>query len=597
MREPVTTESVAMNPVTVATIWHSLQTTCREARHTIKRTAQSYLIGQAQDVSVGVWDAEGNTVAVPAGLPVQFLGARFAAQAILEQFRGDLRPGDVILSNDPYHGGHNCHLPDWGFFRPVFHDGELVFFTMVRAHMQDTGGAYPGGYFPDGHDILSEGLCIPPIKIHDAGREQQDVLKLIWNNVRWPDGVRLDAAALIAATRMMEQRIVDLLDKYGHDTVVGCVGEMLDRTETAVRESIRAIPNGTYSAEAATDDDGTDLDVPVTVRVDVTIQDDRMTLDFSRSDEQRAGFVNCVYATTYSLAVGAAILFYDPAIADYHNEGSMRPIAVIAPEGSVLNCRYPATVGASPVSVGTQIMESVMDALSAALPERALASWGKHRGDYVFATDPRTGEPYLRTLFDYDGSAGAVSGYDGYAAVSTLATLGALNRGTVEEHETRLPWKVLKWEFATDHTGAGRWRGGPGMHWEAVNQGSDGRMATGSSDGDVVEGFGANGGFPSPVSRTYLRRGDELIRVQPHRLVDVRHGDVLVKHSSGGGGVGRPCDRDPRAVRDDVRNGIVSRAAAHTVYCVVLQEDGDEIDVAATDALRASLDAARSADR
>ena len=139
---------MATDPITLATIWHSLQTTCREARHVIKRTAQSYLIGQAQDVSVGIWDARGNTVAVPTGLPVQFLGTRFAAQAILDIFKDDLKPGDVILSNDPYHGGHNCHLPDWGFFRPVFYDGELVFFTLVRAHMQDTGGAYPGGVLP-----------------------------------------------------------------------------------------------------------------------------------------------------------------------------------------------------------------------------------------------------------------------------------------------------------------------------------------------------------------------------------------------------------------------------------------------------------------
>jgi N-methylhydantoinase B len=590
MRSELTmTNPNPVDPVTVATIWHSLQTSCREARHLIKRTAQSYLIGQAQDVSVGIWDAHGNTVAVPAGLPVQFLGTRFAAQAILELFEGDLNPGDVILSNDPYHGGHNCHLPDWGFFRPVFHEDELVFFMMVRAHMQDTGGAFPGGYFPNGYDILSEGLSIPPIKIHEGGEERTELLQLIFNNVRWPDGVRLDAESLIAATEMMERRVLELIGKYGKETTVQCVSEMLDRTEAAVRDGIRAIPDGTYSAEAATDDDGTELDVPVWVRADVTIEGDEMILDFSRSDPERPGFVNCIYATTYGLAVGAAILFCDPSIADYHNEGSMRPIKVVAPEGSVLNCRYPATVGASPVNMGGQVMETVMEALSKAVPERSLAAWGKHRGDYAFAVDPRTGEKYLRTMFDYDGSCGAVWGYDGYVAVSTLCTLGALNRGTVEEHETRLPWRVLKWELATDHTGDGRWRGGPGMHWEAVNEGSDGQMATGSSDGDVVEGFGIHGGHPSPVSRTYLKRGDEMIRVRPHRLVAMKHGDVLIKHSSGGGGVGPPWERDPEAVRDDVRNGIVSDRVAREVYGVVLEGEPLAVDIAGTTALRARL--------
>ncbi len=579
---------MATDPITLATIWHSLQTTCREARHVIKRTAQSYLIGQAQDVSVGIWDARGNTVAVPTGLPVQFLGTRFAAQAILDIFKDDLKPGDVILSNDPYHGGHNCHLPDWGFFRPVFYDGELAFFTLVRAHMQDTGGAYPGGYFPDGYDILTEGLCIPPLKIYDEGEPRTDLLELIWNNVRWPDGMKLDSDALIAATQIMERRIVELIDKYGPEITLGCVDEMLDRTESAVRSNIRAIPDGTYSAEASTDDDGTELDVPVTVRTDITIAGDEMTIDFSRSDDQRQGFVNCIYATTYGLSIGAAILFFDSSIADYHNEGSMRPVHVIARDGSVLNCRYPATVGASPVSVGSQVMETVMEALSKAVPKRSMASWGKHRGDYVFATDPRTNEPYLRTMFDYDGSAGGVWGFDGYSAVSTLCTLGALNRGTVEEHETRLPWKVLVWEFSTDHMGAGRWRGGPGMYWEAANLGTEGQMVTGSSDGDVIEGFGIHGGHPSPVSRTYLRRYGELIRVKPHRLVDVEHGDVLVKESSGGGGVGYPWERDPVAVREDVRKEFVSLEAAREIYCVALDEDTLEIDDRATQALRSA---------
>jgi N-methylhydantoinase B len=235
-----------------------------------------------------------------------------------------------------------------------------------------------------------------------------------------------------------------------------------------------------------------------------------------------------------------------------------------------------------------------MEAISKAVPERSLAAWGKHRGDYAFATDPRTGEKYLRTLFDYDGSCGAVWGYDGYVAVSTLCTLGALNRGTVEEHETRLPWRVLKWELAADHTGAGRWRGGPGMEWEAVNEGSDGKMATGSSDGDVVEGFGVHGGHPSPVSRTYLRRGDELIRVKPHRLVEVKHGDVLVKHSSGGGGVGPPWERDADAVRADVQNKLVSRDAARDVYGVVFADGTLDVDVEGTRRLRDSLQAAEA---
>jgi N-methylhydantoinase B len=575
-----------IDATTVATVWHSMQTICKEMRHLVDRTAQNYLIGQLHDLSVGIWAADGSTIAIPVGLPVQFLGTQFAVRDLVKAFAGQIRPGDVFLTNDPYHGGHNCHLPDWGFFRPIFYKDELLFFTLCRGHQQDTGGSFPGGYFPNAYDIHAEGICIPPIKVFDQGRERTDVIELILNNVRFPDGVRIDLKAMIGATLMCEKRLGALLDAYGRDTVLACVAEMQARTEQAVRGEIAKIPDGVYTGEAATDDDGTVLDEPVWVRVTVTVKGDTMTLDFTGSDAQRKGFINSVYAATYGNAIAAAILFFDPALADYHNQGTMAPIEVVAPVGSVVNCRYPATVGASPVNVGIQVMEAVAEALSKALPHRAIASWGKHRGDYVFAVDPRSGERYVRTTFDYDGSGGAVWGYDGYQGVSTMTALGAANRGNVEEMEIRLPWRLLKYEMVADFAGAGQWRGGPGVHWEAINEGSAGQMATGSSDGDEVKGFGALGGEPSPNSRTYLRRHGENILVKPHRMVNIQEGDVLVKHSSGGGGVGKPSERDPQLVREDVENGLVSLGTARDVYKVVLDPTTLAIDEEATRRLR-----------
>lgn len=576
-----------VDAITVSTIWHSMQTICKEMRHVMDRTAQNFLIAQLHDVSVGIWDAKGGTVAVPVGLPVQFLGAGFAVKALVEKFGDNIAPGDVFLTNDPYHGGHCCHLPDWAFFRPIFHKDELLFFTMVRAHQQDTGGSYPGGYFPNGFDIHAEGLCIPPLKVVEAGKERSDLFELIWNNVRFPHGVKIDNYAMLAATKKCEQRVGALLERYGKETVLECVAQMTDRTERAVREEIRKIPDGVYKSAAATDDDGTELDVPVWVRVTVTVKGDQLILDFSESDKQRKGFINSIYAATYGNAIAATCLCLDPALADYHNEGTMRPITVIAPPGLVVNGQYPATVGASPVNVGIQIMEAVLEALSKARPERSIAAWGKHRGDYVFGMDPRTKERYVRTSFDYDGSAGAVWGFDGYQGVSTLTALGAVSRGEVEEMEIRLPWRMLRYEMVPDLTGAGRWRGGPGIYWAARNEGSDGGIATGSSDGDEVQGFGAIGGQPSPQCRTYILRNDEKIRLKPHRLVDIKSGDVIEKFSSGGGGVGAPAERDPEMVREDVENELVSLQAAREVYKVVIDPATLKVDRAATQVLRA----------
>jgi N-methylhydantoinase B len=281
------TDRESIDPITVATVWHGFQTIAREMRHMITRTAQSFLMAQLKDVSVGLWRADGATIAMPEGLMDQFLGTQFAIDDIRARFGDDLHPGDVILTNDPYHGGHSPHLPDWGFIRPIFWEGEFLFFTLVRGHVMDTGGSFPGGYFPNAYDIHAEGLCIPPIKVVDRGTERDDVMNLIYNNVRLTGAMRVDVASMISTTSFAEQRTLELVRRYGPDVVLGCVEEMIRRTERAVRAEIRSNPDGTYTGEAATDDDGTVLDEPVWVRVDVIIDGDEMTIDLSRSDDQR----------------------------------------------------------------------------------------------------------------------------------------------------------------------------------------------------------------------------------------------------------------------------------------------------------------------
>jgi len=574
-----------IDPITLSTVWHAFQTLVREMRHMVTRTSQSYLMSQLKDVSVGLWLADGSTVAMPQGLLCQFMGTKFAIEAVKDQFGDDLHPGDVILTNDPYKGA-NVHLPDWGFIRPIFYEGELLFFTLVRGHQQDTGGSFPGGYFPNSFDIHAEGLCIPPIKVFENDQERKDVLRLIYNNVRWPEAVRVDNYAMVATTRFAERRVHEVLKRYGKDTVMACIREMLDRSERAVRAEIAAIPDGTYSGEAATDDDGTVLDQPVWVRVDITVKGDSLTVDFSRSDAQRKGFINCPFAASYAIAVGSMMLLFDPGLADFHNEGSLRPITVIAPPGRVVSPQYPATVGAAPVNVGHQIATAVLEALSKARPNRAMASWGKRRGDYVSSVDPRNAKPYVRTTFDYDGSAGAVTGHDGPTGPLSIGSLATVMRSNAEEMEIRFPWRLVKWEVATDLMGAGRWRGGGGIDWRAVNEGSDGRMATGSSDGDSTPGPGAMGGRASPCSRTFIVRDGKPMRIKPHRMVELKKGDMVVKISGGGGGVGLPMERPAELVALDVKNGMVSADAARKIYGVAVRSDSFAVDEAETRRLR-----------
>jgi N-methylhydantoinase B len=579
----------AVDPITLSTIWHGFQSVGREMRHVIDRTAQNYLIAQLHDMAAGIWDAQGRTIAVPEGPTSMFLSQGFSVKYILDQFGVDgLRPGDVILCNDPYKGYCN-HLPDWGFFRPIFYRDELLFVVLTRGHQLDTGGAFPGGYFPNGYDIHAEGIMIPPIKVVDEGRERTDVLELIWNNVRWPAGVRIDNYALMAALKVAENRILAMLDKYGRDTILDSVEEMLDRTERSVREQLVGVPDGTYYGESGTDDDGTTLDEQVWVRLEAIVKGDELVLDFSKSDAQRKGFVNCVYSSTYSRAVAGSFLFFDSALAEFHNEGSMRPITVIAPPGSVVNAQYPATVGGSPVNVGTQVLEATCDALSKAMPAKAVAGWGRRRGHYIAGVDPRSGERYVQTTTDADGGAGAVWGYDGYEGALGMSGLGSINRGSAEEIEIRFPWRTVRWHFVPDLSGAGRWRGGSGMLWEVENLGGDVGAATGSSDGDLTQPPGAGGGEPGPLSRMYIRRDEEEVAARTHRMIQVKHGEILGKVSGGGGGVGNPLERDPAAVLRDVRNEVTTLEYARDVYGVVIDADAMAVDEEATRSLREEL--------
>ena len=578
--------SARVDPLTLSTVWHSFQNICKEMRHLLDRTCQNYLIAQLHDVSVGIWDGTGRTVAIPIGLSVQYLGGKMSVQYVLEKFKGNLNPGDVILVNDPYHG-HCCHLPDWGFYRPIFYRGELLFFTMCRAHQMDTGGAFPGGYFPNGYDIHAEGLAIPGIKVLEGDKVREDVMELILNNVRWPQGTRIDNYAQVASLRLCEQRIVALLDKYGKETVLACVEEMMTRTERAVRATIAKVPDGTYFGEAATDDDGTELDVPVWVRCEITVKGDSLTVDFSKSDKQRKGFVNCIFNSTFANALWGIFLFMDPDLGEYHNEGSMRPVTVVAPPGLVVSAQYPATVGASPVSVGSQIIQAMMNAMSKAMPERAMGAWGMRQGHYIFGMDPRSKERYVVTTFDMDGGTGAVYGYDGHEGPCGMGSLGTVNKGNVEELEMRFPWRYDRWEFLPDTQGAGKWRGGSGMHWEVKNMGGDAGVATGSSDGEIVRGPGALGGEPTLNSKAFLLREGVQSAIRGHRLYQLKPGDTIVKHTGGGAGVGNPAERNPDDVRWDVLNEYVTVEKARVTYKVAIDPVTCQINKEETRRLRA----------
>jgi N-methylhydantoinase B len=576
----------SVDAVTVATIWHYLQRVCRDMRHTMERTASNVLATSLHDLAYGIWDAKARVIAIPEGFPCRLISSTYPVKAVLKKYGSNIHPGDVFLTNHPFIAGA-VHLPDWVFIQPVFYLGELVFFTCMGTHVPDNGGAQAGTHFLAA-DGIAEGLNIPPVKIVENGKIREDVWDLILCNNRLPDMMRREMHSLIGSTSLADQMLVELMNKYGKSTVLRSLEEMIARTERAVRAEISRWPDGTYYAEAQIDDDGANLDVPVTVRCELTVKVDEITFDFSKSDKQSSGNINAVYSVTQSDTFCATFLFLGTELSEYHNEGSLRPVHVVTEKGTIVDARPGALTASTPGTTGSMIIECVFSLLSQVLPHRAIASYARLAGvGMMIGKDPRSGELYIYSTFCPPGGAGAVYGYDGYQCCCDMATLGVATKTDAEEEMVRFPWRIRRYEFITDSAGAGKWRGAPGIWWEAENLGEECRTIGGAHNGWLVAGQGQQGGQPTPLSRTYIKRGNDIIPIKnPHVIQHLKTGDILVSEGGGGAGVGSPLERDPEAVLDDVRNEIVSIAAARDIYKVVIDPSNLTIDDKQTQNLR-----------
>ena len=576
-----------LDPVTKSVIWNKFLSISREMSTIIERSSQNFVTAELHDFCVGLFDASGRSIAHYVGLPGQIGDGSLQVRALINKFAGEIEPGDVFIMNDPYKG-FGTHLPDITLFYPIFFEGVLVCYAMARGHQEDMGGSLPGGYFPGAFDIHAEGLVIPPTRIYARGVETP-VYEFFLNNIRFPDGMRIDNQAMIAAMKVAERRLTEMLNQYGREPLLRYVDDMINSTERAVRQEIALIPDGVYRTEAATDDDGSNFDVPVWVRCTLTVTGDTLTFDFSESDKQ-VSFVNCPLSATYASVYSAVFTALSAEISSYHNEGSYRAINIVAPPGLCINPVYPATVGAAPISLGTQVLEAAAEALSKAVPKNVCAAWARHYGCGLIGTDPRTDERYVFLAHVSDGGSGAIWGYDGWPHISPWVCGGELVRAPVEMLEVYYPWHITRYELTTDSGGAGTYRGGLGIYWEAVNRGSPAILLTGDSDGDVTRGYTVLGGhMPDFFNKLTLTSPDGTVnQVRAHRQSKAQTGDILIQRTAGGGGVGDPLDRDVEAVLSDVINEYVSLERAEREYGVVIDPKTMRVDEAATAARRAA---------
>src|SRR5688572_5677514 len=505
-------------------LFHSI---AEEMGATLKRTAFSPNIKERRDYSCALFDAAGDMVAQGDHMPVHLGSMPLSVKAAIKS--REINPGDMVMLNDPYAGG--THLPDITLVSGVFQQGVLRFYVASRAHHSDVGGMSPGS-MPIAEEIYQEGLRIPPVKLVEGGAINRDVWDLVLLNVRTPREREGDLSAMFASNRTGERRLLEVVAKYGWPSVSRCVREILNYSERMTRLAIRAIPDGTYEAEDFLDDDGV-RDRPVRIAVTMRIRGDGAEVDFSKSDPQVQGSVNSVYAITASAVFYVFRTLVESPIPS--NAGGMRPIRIIAPEGTIVNALPPAAVCGGNVETSQRIVDVLYKCLAQAVPDRIPAASQGTMNNLTFGgVDPSNGQAvaYYETVC---GGMGARPHLDGISGVHTHMT-NSLNT-PVEAFEHSYPARILRYGLRPDSGGHGQNRGGDGVIREIRFLSRT--QVTVLSDRRRFRPNGLNGGGAGLAGRNAIRRADGRVEEMPGKFTTwLEAGDALLIETPGGGGWG-----------------------------------------------------------
>ena len=561
----------------------------RKMKTNLMRTAYSSVIYEAEDFTVGLFDADGNTISIGLGLPMFIRGLSDAIKAKIAHWgKENIAPGDILLTNDGYVMG--SHLNHMIFTLPIFHDGEIVAFSASMAHWPDVGGVL-GGIT---RDIYAEGLQLPFVKIFKAGRQDPELTAIICANCRLPDRAMGDFRAQIAAIRTGERRVSRLLERYGAQAFTESIRLIFDQSERLARAAVRTIPDGVYEAESFMDDDGVALGRHIPLRVRIEVHGEAITFDLSGVGAQVAGYFNSGPTAGRSACEVAFKCLTTPLVLPI-NEGAFRPLTIVLPPGRVVSATKPAALRWW-MTIPMTVVDTIFKALAPACPERVIAG---HHADLASAgtygyIDPETGRIFVGR---YGGAGlagggwGAKKGEDGMHATVCIND-GDTHNSPVEAAEAKAPVLLVQCALRQDSGGAGRWRGGLGVIQEV-------RVLTSVMFDSRVERtlcppWGLHGGKDALPNRVSVVRKDGALeqfstgKVNPLRL---DQGDGYAVATGGGGGFGDPLERPAEQVLQDVTSGYVSVEAARRDYGVVIKAQNRHyaLDVEATEALRRAM--------
>jgi len=581
--------SEAIDPITLEVLTQALISTVREMRATVCRTASSVAIYDAKDFSCGLFGPDSQVVAQSEDIGSHVVPLPWSVRSAMAKLGDTLAPGDVILVNDPYTGG--THLNDVTIIYPVFRDGRLIFFPAVRAHWADVGGMVPGSMSGKATEIYQEGIRIPPVKIIEGGKMNAAALDLLLANMRVPEERLGDLQASITACRVAEMRIHEICERHGVEKLLEVVRLDLNRAEARMRACIASLPDGTVYYEDYLETFIGGKFEPLLLPLALTIEDDRMIADFTGASPQVPFPVNSTAAVSAAAVFIAVKSIFDPKAP--LNQGSFRPIEVIAPAGTIVNVQRPAPAG-SHGEIRKRVIATMVGALAQVTPDRVAGdlcrtSFHNLLGGY----DTRKKREWVHYEWSAGGN-GAFAEDDGPSAMATIDWGDLVTVQSSEVMETRMPLIVESSRLAIDSGGAGTTRGGLSMQRAMRVLAPEARYSL-LSDGAIVPAFGVLGGLSGfPVGSWIDRNGviedfDTPGKVAGHL---VEEGATVVVRSAGGGGYGDPLLRDVERVALDVREGYVSPTAALRLYGVVLKADGT-VDAEATAGMRQRASDAR----
>ena len=547
-----------VDPITASVIQHRLVAISEEMGEAMLRTSYSQILNSSRDFSTAICGANGRLIAQAEHIPVHVGALPWAVRAVVDFFGDDVHPGDVFLLNDPYHGG--SHLPDLTAFVPVFADDALLFWTVNRAHHSDIGGATYGAYNAAATEIWQEGLRVPPLRLYAGGELRRDLMQMLSINVRHAKDFQGDLAAQIGSVRLGETRLQTLMTEFKPRLVSAAVEVILDSAEQQARDVIEAWADGIYEGEALLDDDGRG-NQDIAIRAKVTIHGNDLDVDLSASDDEVTSFVNSSHANMQSAVAMAFSFLFDADTPK--NDGSLRPINIIAREGSVVWASPGAPVTLSTSHCAQEVIEAVIRALAPACPDRAMAGWGRRFRIAIKGENPKNGQPFIWHMMHARPGAGASPGGDGWHGSGEWHSTGGLKFGSVEVTETRFPLFFEYHEYRPNSGGNGRFVGGVGVDLSLrVETGDPFRVNT-AGDGVRHGACGLLGGKDGAPHHYVMRAPNQVGQTLPTKQegIECPPGTVFEIHSAGGGGWGPPEEREPEALAYDLRNGYVCKTS------------------------------------